>query len=89
MKKRRNRASTCARPSSLQFERLEDRLALAVTSIIPASVISGSSDTGNDSSAGGSVSADGRYTVYSSESTNLVVGQTDTADTSERVPVRQ
>lgn len=51
--------------------------------LVPASVVSGSDTTGNNASANGSTSADGRYTVFTSNATNLVPGQSDVAETSD------
>lgn len=68
-----------SRRFSSRIEYLESRLLLAGnSSIIPVSISVGGSDTGNDASSGGSVSADGRYIAFTSEATNLVSGQSDT-----------
>ncbi len=56
---------------------------LAATNLVPASVISGTTTTGNGSSSGGSVSADGHLTVFTSEATNLVTGQIDSPNTKD------
>ncbi len=64
------------------LEHLELRCLLTGNaSILPASVISGTSTTGNGSAEAGSVSADGLYTVFVSDSTNLVSGQNDATAT--------
>lgn len=59
------------------LENLESRCLLAGASIVPASVFSGTETTGNGTSQAGSVSADGQFTVFVSDGTNLVSGQSD------------
>jgi uncharacterized delta-60 repeat protein/uncharacterized repeat protein (TIGR01451 family) len=56
---------------------------LSPNTIVPVSKsrpLGGATVTANDSSSLGSVSADGRYVVYTSSATNIVNGQVDYAD---------
>ena len=91
--KKRNKT---IRPIGLNFELLEARWVPTIPGSIgdvfliqesanlsPASVVSGSETTGNNASTNGSISADGRYTVFTSHATNLVPGQTDAPETSD------